>query len=154
MFACLTGTNTTSFAGYRACRCLTNFYRVHRFEGCKPCDQDGLNCENDYATLKTGYWWKWENETYKHIYERFTNSLVGITYSPVKSINSSIINHSFIEFPHTLPLPHKCPREESCIGGLDSFCATGYTKVRYARCAVLVTINSCSHANCVQLKSG
>lgn len=152
MFACLTGTNTTSFAGYRACRCLTNFYRVHRFEGCKPCDQDGLNCENDYATLKTGYWWKWENETY--IYERFTNSLVGITYSPVKSINSSIINHSFIEFPHTLPLPHKCPREESCIGGLDSFCATGYTKVRYARCAVLVTINSCSHANCVQPKSG
>ena len=35
-------------------------------------------------------------------------------------------NESFIEFPYTLPQPHKCPREKSCTGGLDSLCAAGY----------------------------
>ncbi|KAL9979450.1 hypothetical protein ACROYT_G017121 [Oculina patagonica] len=124
--ACPQGTDTNAFAGYRACKCLQGFYRTHRFEGCKPCDQDGFKCENDYVTLKTGYWWKWKNETYKILYENFTMNLINITYSPVQSINSAIISRSLQEFPYTLPNPHKCPREDSCMGGLDSLCDVGY----------------------------
>ena len=53
-------------------------------------------------------------------------NLINITYSPTERIDSAIISQSLYEFPHTLPRPHKCPREESCMGGLDSRCDTGY----------------------------
>ena len=131
-----TGTELNEFAGYRACKCLKGFHRRHRFEGCKPCaNQDGLKCNNESATLKTGYWWKWKNQTYKLLYEDFAKSLTNITYGPGKSINSSIINHSNIEFPHPLPTPYKCPIEESCNGGQDSSCATGYQGPLCAVCS-------------------
>ena len=89
------------------------------FEGCKPCDEDGLNCVDDLATLKRGYWWEWRNVTHKTIYENFTAYVVDTTFRPV-------VKDSLIKFPYTLPRPHKCPREESCMGGLDSPCAVGY----------------------------
>lgn len=89
------------------------------FEGCKPCDEDGLNCVDDFATLKKGHWWEWSNATHKTIYEKFTAYVANTTFRPV-------VKDSLVKFPYTLPRPHKCPREESCIGGLDSLCAVGY----------------------------
>jgi hypothetical protein len=130
----LTGTDSKTFAGYRACKCLKGYHRTHRFEGCKRCE-DGLNCENDSATLKAGYWWKWRNETYKLFYKDFAMSLISIAYSPGKSINSSIINHSLNEFPHPFPMTHKCTMEKSCMGGQDSSCATGYQGPLCAVCS-------------------
>ena len=140
MFVCLivlTGTDTLSFAGYRACKCLKGYHRTDRFGGCKICE-DGLHCDNDsIVTLKDGYWWKWRNETYKLLYKIFTTSLVNITYSPGKSINSTIFNHSFNKFPHPVPKSYKCPREESCKvkGGHDSLCAPGYQGPLCAVCS-------------------
>ena len=141
MFVCfltvLTGTDPLSFAGYRACKCLKGYHRTDRFGGCKLCE-DGLRCDNDsIVTLNDGYWWKWRNETYKLLYKNFTTSLVNITYSPGKSINSSIFNHSFNKFPHPVPKSYKCPREESCKvkGGHDSLCATGYQGPLCAVCS-------------------
>ena len=140
LFVCLTvltGTDPLSFAGYRACKCLKGYHRTDRFGGCKLCE-DGLHCANDtIVTLKNGYWWKWRNESYKLLYKNFTTSLVNITYSPGKSINSSIFNHSFNKFPHPVPKSYKCPREESCKvkGGHDSFCATGYQGPLCAVCS-------------------
>ena len=140
MFVCLTvltGTDILSFAGYRACKCLKGYHRTDRFGGCKLCE-DGLHCDNDFiVTLKDGYWWKWRNDTYKLLYKNFTTSLVNITYSPAKSINSTIFNHSFNKFPHPVPKSYKCPREESCKvkGGHDSLCATGYQGPLCAVCS-------------------
>ena len=37
-----------------------------------------------------------------------------------------MVNQSLIEYPYSLPRPHKCPREKSCMGDLDSSCAVGY----------------------------
>ncbi|XP_078356902.1 uncharacterized protein LOC144641748 [Oculina patagonica] len=127
--ACPQGTNTSIFAGYRSCKCLSGFYRIHLFEGCKQCDQAGLKCVDDYATLEPGYWWNWRNKTHKLVYENYTENLVNTT--PVLGINSpygrnSSRNEAVIEYPYVLPKPYKCPRKESCMGGLDARCEDGY----------------------------
>ena len=43
-------------------------------------------------------------------------------------MKSSLDNRSLIEFPYSssIPIPYKCQREESCIGGLNSSCDDGY----------------------------
>ena len=120
------GTDTDSFAGFRQCRCLQGFHRTHLFEGCRPCDQKGLKCGNDYVTLQSGYWWKWKNKTHKELYEHFTINLNNASFSPALGLHFSVANDSLIEYSHRLPKPHKCPRQESCIGGLNSSCAIGY----------------------------
>ena len=125
MFA-LTGTDTKAFSGFRACNCLPDFFRTHLYEGCKPCSQPGLKCLDDYVTLRNGFWWEWKNERIKVLYKQFTVNLKNTSFSPVLRVNLSNANHSVIEYPYTLPRPHKCPREKSCMGGLDSSCAVGY----------------------------
>ena len=128
----LVGTNTSIFAGYRACKCLSGFHRSHLFEGCKVCDEDGLICADDYVTLKPGYWWKWRNISHKLLYENYTRNLLNIT--PVYGMSSSR-NDVIIEYPYDLPIPHKCPRNESCKGGRDSTCDTGYKGPLCAVCS-------------------
>ena len=120
------GTDTNEFAGYRACKCLNNFYRTHLFEDCKPCDQPGLQCVHDFATLRSGYWWKWRNETDKMIYKTFTEGLKNAGVTPVVRTKNIASEGSYIEYPYSLPQPQKCPREKSCVGGLVSLCAVGY----------------------------
>ncbi|XP_068695970.1 uncharacterized protein [Montipora foliosa] len=116
--ACPQGTDTKSFAGFRACDCLKGFFRRHMFEDCEPCEQQvGLKCENDAVTLQPGYWWAWENDKIKELYKSFSDVLHG---------NSSVGNQSIIEYPYSLPRPHKYPRPESCLGGIDSTCYVGY----------------------------
>ena len=96
------------------------------FKGCKPCDQNGLQCVNEYVTLLKGYWWKWKNETHKQLYEHFAINLKNTSFSPSLWRNLSTGNDSLFEYSYVLPRPHKCPRKESCTGGLHSLCATGY----------------------------
>ena len=36
------------------------------------------------------------------------------------------LDASSVQFSHPIPTPYKCPREESCKGGLDSPCENGY----------------------------
>ena len=36
------------------------------------------------------------------------------------------LDASSVQYPFPLPMPYKCPREESCNGGLDSPCESGY----------------------------
>ena len=95
--------------------CLKNFHRTNLFEGCGPCPDKGVKCVYDSVTLLNGYWWKWKNQTHKELYQTFTDSLNEAKFAPVS-----------IEYPYRLPRPHKCPREQSCMGGLDSLCAKGY----------------------------
>jgi len=111
------GTETDFFAGYRACVCLEGYYRTHLFEECYKCGQGGLLCQDDYASLKTGHWWQWSNETYKQRYREFIENLLA---------SSPALDNSSIKFPFPIPTPYKCPVEESCKGGLDSLCENGY----------------------------
>ena len=112
-----TGTDTDFFAGYRGCKCLEGFYRTNMFEQCYKCGQGGLKCQDDYASLNAGYWWKWRNETRKDHYRKFIQNL--LTSSPALDAFS-------VQFPYPIPMPHMCPMEGSCNGGLDSTCNNGY----------------------------
>ena len=86
------------------------------FEGCQKCGE-GLECKNDYASLKSGYWWRWRNETYKDRYRYFINNL--LTSLPA-------LGERDVQYPFPMPKPYMCPIEESCLGGLDSPCWDGY----------------------------
>lgn len=100
------GTETDFFAGNRACRCLKEFYRTHMFEECHKCaSQGGLQCKDDYASLKPGYWWKWRNQTYKHRYIYFIKNLLA---SP------PLLDDFSVQYPYPIPTPYKCPVEKSC----------------------------------------
>ena len=41
-------------------------------------------------------------------------------------MDGSLPNRSSTKYPYALPKPHRCPRQESCTGGIDSNCSTGY----------------------------
>ena len=88
------------------------------FKGCEPCAKHhGFKCKNDSFSLEPGYWWKWENETYKEHFKSFRDAL---------SKNSSVEKNSTFQYPYPLPQSHRCPRPESCLGGMDSNCSEGY----------------------------
>ncbi|XP_068723830.1 uncharacterized protein [Montipora capricornis] len=125
--ACPQGTEANLFAGFRACHCREGFFRRHMFEFCEPCEkQDGFKCEKEAVTLQPGYWWKWENNTNKELYKSFRKVLDG---------NSPVEIQSIIEYPYSLPRPHKCPISESCLGDFDSKCDVGYEGPLCAVCS-------------------
>ena len=110
------GTKSDSFAGLRACSCLEGHYRVDMFDQCRKCSQ-GLICQEEFATLRPGYWWRWRNTTRKDRYKVFIANL----------LSKSVVDKRNVHFPHLLPSPYKCPDERSCKGGLDSSCEEGYS---------------------------
>ena len=95
------------------------------FEQCYKC-VGGLQCTDDYASLKPGYWWKWRSETRKGRYTVF-----------IKNLQASLpaLGADDVRYPYPIPSAYKCPREESCKGGLDSPCATGYEGPLCAVCS-------------------
>ncbi|XP_078343260.1 cysteine repeat modular protein A-like [Oculina patagonica] len=123
--ACPRGTETDFFAGYRACQCLEGFYRTHMFGQCYKCI-GGLQCTADYASLKPGYWWKWRSKTHRRRYTVFINNL-----------NASLpaLGADDVQYPYSIPTSYRCPREESCLGGLDSPCEVGYEGPLCAVCS-------------------
>jgi len=86
------------------------------FEKCYKC-QGGLKCQHDYASLKSGHWWEWRNVTHKDLYRKFISNLLK---------SSPTLDASSVKFIYPIPIPYKCPNEESCKGDLDSPCADGY----------------------------
>ena len=110
------GTEADLFAGYRACQCLEGFHRTHMFTECKKCGH-GLECKDDYATLKSGYWWKWRNGTHKRRYKEFIKNLL----KPVPALGQDDV-----QYPYPIPIQYKCRMKRSCKGGLDSECENGY----------------------------
>ena len=87
------------------------------FKGCQKCNKEGLKCENDCITLKPGYWWKWSNDSVKGLYETYTSNLLS---------SSPSVDSNRVQYNYSLPMPHECPRRESCLGGLNSKCEQGY----------------------------
>ena len=112
-----TGTETDFFAGNRACKCLEGQYRTHMFKRCFKCGLGGLICHDDYASLKSGHWWEWRNESHKNHYQVFIENLLA---------SSPTLDVYHVQYPYAVPTPYKCPAEESCKGGLDSLCENGY----------------------------
>ena len=86
------------------------------FEQCQKCTE-GLKCQDGYATLQSGYWWKWRSNVRKHHYRLFIANLL----SPSPSFDKE-----HVQYAYPLPTPYKCPGKESCRGGMDSICKDGY----------------------------
>ncbi|XP_078349481.1 uncharacterized protein LOC144634404 [Oculina patagonica] len=123
--ACPYGTLSNETAGYRACRCLQNFYRLDRFGACSVCPAYGFVCENDTAILAPNYFWKWSNQTVKERYKSFGKN--------IRSFGPQY-NREFSVFMNSLPKPIKCPHAGSCKGGIDSECHEGYQGTLCATC--------------------
>ena len=96
------------------------------FEKCQKCGQGGLECRDDYAYLKLGYWWEWRNETYKHRYVEFIRNLM----APLPKLGPDDVR-----YPFPIPKPYLCPTEKPCKGGLDSQCESGYDGPLCAVCS-------------------
>ena len=111
------GTRTNVHAGYRACSCLPNFYRTDRFGKCFSCQTQGTHCEDDFLSLKKGFFWQWKESKEKDDYESFIENI---------KIKDDSYNRSTTLFNGSIPKPHVCPRPSSCLGGLDSKCSLGY----------------------------
>ena len=105
---------------------MEGFYRTHLFAECHKCGRGGLICQDDYASLKSGYWWQWRNDSYKHRYEDFIKTL--LTSSPA-------LDDVSVQYPYAIPTPYMCQVEESCKGGLDSPCGDGYEGPLCAVCS-------------------
>ncbi|XP_032236954.2 uncharacterized protein LOC116617899 isoform X2 [Nematostella vectensis] len=125
--ACLEGTKHDYFAGFRACFCSDNHFRFSRFGPCFPCPAE-LLCRNESFILAPGYYWQWRSNASFQNFIRFTSELLIRDDSYDRDVAS--INVSEI------PLTHKCPRAESCLGGLNAECAEGYGGPLCANCAV------------------
>ena len=121
-----TGTRSNETAGYRACSCLHNFYRMDRFGPCTACPDYGLTCKNDTAILAPNYFWMWRNKATMDNYSNFVHNLH--TFGPEYNNNCSI-------FHGPLPKPLKCPYPGSCNGGIGSSCEVGYQGTLCAACS-------------------
>ena len=95
------------------------------FEQCYKC-VGGLQCTDDYASLKPGYWWKWRSGTHKDRYIVFIKKL---------QASQPALGADDVHYPYPIPTAYQCPREESCIGGLDSPCNIGYKGPLCAVCS-------------------
>ena len=127
LFNTTTGTETDFFAGYRACKCLEGFYRTDMFGVCRKCGlQGGLACQDDYASLKSGYWWEWRNKTHIYRYKDFITNLLA---------SVPALGPDDVQYPYAIPTPYMCPRKESCKGGLESQCEKGYEGPLCAVCS-------------------
>ena len=95
------------------------------FDKCYKC-VGGLQCKDDYASLKSGYWWKWRSETRKDRYMDFIKNL---------QLSLPLLGAEDVRYPYPIPTAYRCPIEESCIGGLDSPCKPGYEGPLCAVCS-------------------
>ena len=86
------------------------------FNECHKC-KEGLECKDDYAFLRSGYWWRWRNKTFKDRYRYFIKNLL----TPLPALGEDDV-----QYTDPIPTPYRCPIEDSCKGGLDSSCMTGY----------------------------
>ena len=96
------------------------------FDKCYKCGQGGLECKDDWASLKSGHWWQWRNESHKERYRFFIANMLS---------SSPALDPFSVKYPYQIPMPYQCPVEDSCKGGLDSPCKTGYEGPLCAVCS-------------------
>ena len=85
-----------------------------------------MNCENDTAILAPNYFWKWNSSEKMESYRSFVQNI---------HITTAEYNKTFSTFEGLLPKPLKCPYPDSCKGGINSTCNTGYQGTLCATCS-------------------
>ena len=85
-----------------------------------------MNCENDTAILAPNYFWKWNSSEKMESYTSFVQNI---------HITTAEYNKTFSTFEGLLPKPMKCLYPDSCKGGINSTCSTGYQGTLCATCS-------------------
>ena len=85
-----------------------------------------MNCENDTAILAPNYFWKWNSSEKMEFYTSFVHNIHN---------TKAEYNKTFSIFEGQLPKPLKCPYPDSCKGGINSTCNTGYQGTLCATCS-------------------
>ena len=102
------------------------------FGNCTLCEKNGgLKCQDDFANLTAGFWWKWEHKTHLELYRNFIKNVTNFSFTP----ELHRVNDSGIEYPYTIPQPYRCPITEACKGDLNSSCEAGYEGPLCAVCS-------------------
>lgn len=118
------GTELNKFAGFRACSCLEEYYRLNRFEGCYICTK-GYTCTNETIDLAPGFYWIWSSKMVDE-YRTFSAQL---------QITDKDYDPKHIRFKGSIPIAYACPVAGSCNGGLNSQCKEGHEGPLCAICA-------------------
>ena len=124
------GTQHNKFAMFRACPCIDQFYRLDRFGPCFQCYSVGLICRNETVDLNPGFYWKWESQESRELYEKFTDDLQipDSSYMPYA-------NNGLTRFNRSFPKVYACPIPSACLGGMTSKCSHGYERPVCAVCS-------------------
>ena len=85
-----------------------------------------MNCENDTAILAPNYFWKWNSSEKMESYRSFVQNI---------HITTAEYSKTFSTFEGLLLKPLKCPYPDSCKGGINSTCSTGYQGTLCAACS-------------------
>ena len=125
----ISGTNTTTLAGFRACRCLRNYFRLDRFGPCTVCPGHGVECSSDTLQLSPGFYWSWNNNGSKSANRKVYKLLMANL-----AIEADSYNRETMQYVGKVPKAYKCIRQSSCLGGIDSECAEGYAGPLCANC--------------------
>lgn len=117
LFTVVSGTNTSTVAGHRACPCLHNYYRTDRFGPCKPCPA-GVICTDDSIVLAPGYYWSWDIQGADRVaYQSFVKNLI---------IDDDNYNSTISTYTGEIPEAVSCPIKGACAGGFEPRCYKGH----------------------------
>ena len=113
-FCSFLGTNTTMFAGFRACWCLKGHYRLDRFGPCTACSGKGVECSDDKLDLSRGFYWNWgdrDGNYSKSTYKLFITNLAirNDKYNERTTNNQKLIN-AYEKIPVSEELTHNALR--------------------------------------------
>ena len=123
---------------FRACPCMDQFYRLDRFGPCYQCHSVGLICRNETVDLKTGFYWKWESQESRQLYEKFKDEL---------GVQDNSYDEKLTQFNRSFPKVYACPIASACLGGRESTCSLGYEGPVCAVCSkgYYRMINTCQN---------
>ncbi|KAJ8036437.1 hypothetical protein HOLleu_20408 [Holothuria leucospilota] len=136
---CPRGTNQSKHAGFRACFCKNSYARTDRYGPCTLCEDEGLDCLQEFKSLLPGYYWNWNfQKANVSNYKKFITNL---------RVGGMLIN-SHTSYTGNFPRIYKCPREKSCPnsnGDIEGQCSDGYTGWLCSSClpGYYAILNSC-----------
>ena len=113
----LLGTYRGAYAGFRACKCENNHYRVDRFGPCFRCPVHG-SCKNEVLYFKNGYYVDWNA----------VNSSISYYVKFIENLNiiGDEYDRKYVNMTERLPQANQCLNPAACKSNLSTSCQKGY----------------------------
>ena len=82
------------------------------------CPVKGLKCSNETVNPTAGFYWRWKTEEHHTLYQRLKDNL---------NVLNNSYDRRYTRYNKSFPPVYQCPLPDSCLGGMNAECATGYT---------------------------